>query len=98
MESVICQHHAGLYEVLIELAHFARLLLARHDAGLRLFGGLDDDHQPHGNGSPSLAVVGMLECFEIRFRHLHDGRHNPFGLFRIIIAQHRFPIGRDELP
>ena len=43
------EHHAGLHQLLVELAHLGEQLLARQDARLGLLGGLDDHHEPHRN-------------------------------------------------
>ena len=39
--------HAGLHQLLVELAHRGEQLLAGHDARLGVLGGLDDDHESH---------------------------------------------------
>src|SRR3546814_16791423 len=47
MQAVAGKHDASLYQRLVVARHRADDLLARHDAGLRILIGFDDDHEFH---------------------------------------------------
>src|SRR5581483_1094334 len=42
------EQRAGLCQLLVVIGHLGDELFFRHDAGLRVLGGLDDDHESHG--------------------------------------------------
>src|SRR6266516_236277 len=47
LQSLTRQHHAGLYQLVVELAHFGQHLLRRQDARLRVFIGFHHHEKSH---------------------------------------------------
>src|SRR3989442_8859627 len=47
LESLACEHHAGLRQLLVELPHLGQDLLVREDARFRVLVRFDDHHESH---------------------------------------------------
>ena len=63
VQAIPSQHHAGLDELLVEVAHLREQLLARHHAGLALLRRLDQDHDSHPVVPPSIGLC-FYQCVE----------------------------------
>src|SRR5206468_10691804 len=51
-------HDAGVHQLLVELAHVSQQLMVRENAGLRVLGCLDDDHESHLDASLVVCSYG----------------------------------------
>src|SRR5215813_3766602 len=67
MQSLAREHHPGLQELLVELAHLLEDLLAGQNAGLRLLARPDNHHESHCR--ISLLVCDFVNIAGTRNKH-----------------------------
>ena len=65
MQAFAGQHHAGLHQLLVELAHLGQQLLAGHHAGFGFLRRLDHHHESH-RLAPSVRIVRFAVSLCIR--------------------------------